>query len=571
MLQKRKKLHRLVPLSLLCGLFFLLFPLTVDAAGDRVIRVGLCFGSNAIPTANLANEEGSGYQFGVFSEDGGFTSLGRTGREKITICKDENFYFSGGSFYETPTAGGASLVGAYHLQTGETYSSYEEAQAASAGYPYGFPAWVNGAYAVRFEFFSTSGNAAAAQSGYPGTRAVGGSSTCYTVVDTETGEILFEYDCGSESYLGVMPVNEDGLARTWFKGYQYYGGFEYMRRSGNDLTVVNRVSEDLYVAGVLPYEFVVSGDLESLKAGAIAIRTFARATSKHSASGFEICNTTDCQVYRGVYTKDYAGNVLRAVQETSGLCAWYDGKPIQALYSSSDGGATEDAVNAWGVDHPYLKGKQDPYESTITFGGQNWSYHVSASDLQNLLNKRGYACGTVTSFSVTQVTPNGNVNEIAIMDSNGKTFKFSKDNVRILQNLPGVTYMSRRFTIQSSGGGTSGGSVSGSGSESAIFSIYDGSETTTASSVTAITAEGKVEVKAPASVLTDGGLVTIQGTGPQITAPTPSGGYGTGWTIVGGGYGHNVGMSQWGAYAMGKQGFTYEEILKFYYTGITIE
>ena len=566
MLQKRSLCYKLASLTLICGLLAVLLPpIRVDAAGDRIIRVGLCFGSSAVPTANLANEEGSGYQFGTFSEDGAFTPLGSTTREKITICKDENFYFSGGSFYETPTAGSSILIGAYHLQDTGSYSGFEEAQAAAARYPYGFPAWVNGSYVARFEFYSTENNAAAAQSGFPNARAVGGSSSCYTVVDTETGEILFEFDGGSDSYLGVMPSGTGELTQTWFKGYQYYGGFEYMRRSGNDLTVVNRVSEDLYVAGVLPYEFVVSGDLESLKAGAIAIRTFARATSKHSASGFEICNTTDCQVYRGVYTKDYAGNVLQAVRETSGLCAYYDGKPIQALYSSSDGGATEDAVNAWGVEYPYLKGKTDPYESTITFGGQNWSYHVSADDLQSLMNTRGYNCGTVTGFAVTQVTPNGNVNEITITDSAGKTLKFSKDNVRILQSLPGVTYMSRRFTIQSNSGGTSGGTGP------AVFSVYDGSTTSTASSVTAITANGKVSISAPASVLTDSGLVTIQGGDVPITAPVQTGGYGSGWTITGGGYGHNIGLSQWGAYAMGKQGFTYDEILKFYYTGITIE
>ena len=42
------------------------------------------------------------------------------------------------------------------------------------------------------------------------------------------------------------------------------------------------------------------------------------------------------------------------------------------------------------------------------------------------------------------------------------------------------------------------------------------------------------------------------------------------FTITGSGYGHNVGMSQWGAYAMANLGCTYREILQFYYTGVTI-
>ena len=113
MLQKRSLCYKLASLTLICGLLAVLLPpIRVDAAGDRIIRVGLCFGSSAVPTANLANEEGSGYQFGTFSEDGAFTPLGSTTREKITICKDENFYFSGGSFYETPTAGSSILIGA---------------------------------------------------------------------------------------------------------------------------------------------------------------------------------------------------------------------------------------------------------------------------------------------------------------------------------------------------------------------------------------------------------------------------------------------------------------------------
>ena len=41
--------------------------------------------------------------------------------------------------------------------------------------------------------------------------------------------------------------------------------------------------------------------------------------------------------------------------------------------------------------------------------------------------------------------------------------------------------------------------------------------------------------------------------------------------IAGTGSGHNIGMSQWGAHAMANQGFTYEEIIKFYFTGVTVD
>ena len=551
-MRKKWSLLRCLAMFLSGVLFLSVLPPDAAAVSENVIRVGLYYGSNAMPTANLENEVGSGYAFGYFHSDGEFTTLGTTTETQITVCKDTNLYLSGGRFYETPTAAAYQLIGAYHLQLPDTYATYSDAAAAAQSYPYGFPAYVDGQYVVRFEFYSTAANASAA---YPDYQVVGGSETCYTVVNTNTGRILFEYQNGAEAF-GIQPQSTGDAARTWFRGYQYYGGFQYLRRSGNDLTVINFVSEDLYVAGVLPYEFVVNDELESLKAGAVAIRTFANASTKHSALGFDVCNTTDCQVYRGAYTGSGADDVLTAVEATSGQCAYYNGALIEALYFSSDGGATEDAVNAWGSDVPYLQGKADPYEASIDFNGKSWQYTVTSADLQALIG-----CGPVVSFVVTERTENGNVNEITITDSSGRTYVYSGDDVRILQNLSGVTYMSRRFQITPNEDQSDPNHTA----SAAGLSVYDGDVTVTADTVTVITADGTTTASAPASVLTDSGVQTVGG------EETTSAGDGEGWTISGGGYGHNIGMSQWGAYAMGLQGFTYREILQFYYTGITIQ
>ena len=56
----------------------------------------------------------------------------------------------------------------------------------------------------------------------------------------------------------------------------------------------------------------------------------------------------------------------------------------------------------------------------------------------------------------------------------------------------------------------------------------------------------------------------------QVTPSASAGGGSTVFTITGSGWGHNVGMSQWGAYAMAQQGYTYQDILSFYYTGIEV-
>ena len=552
----------LVRILLACAFFSFILAsaiVAVRGANSGKIRVGLFYGSGALPTANLANEVGSGYEFGYFKDSNSFVSLGQTSEEKITICKDTNLYLAGGTYYETPLSSGYSLVGAYHLQLSDSYATYAEAYEVAQNYPYGFPAYINGTYVVRFEFYSTAANAMADGANYPGTTVVGASTTCYTITQTSTGRILFELDMEGAECLGVMPVSKGQETQTWFKGYQYYGGFQYNRRSGNDLTVVNIVDEDRYIAGVLPNEFVSSGGIESLKAGCIAIRTYARSSSKHATFGFDVCNSTDCQVYRGVYTGENADKVLQAATETSGKCLYYNGKLIEALYFASDGGATESAVNAWGVEHPYLVGKEDPYEKLISFPSQSWEYIVTPEQVKKMLSDYGYICKTVVKMEVTEMTPSGNVNALTITDSNGEIYTFTNDDVRCLQTISGITYMSRHFSITPVGGTVSQPN-SGEG-----FTVSDGKQTITKDSVYAITANGKQQISENTSVLTEDGLQSTSGDRTESIS-----GSSEGWIIRGGGYGHNVGMSQWGAYAMAEQGYSCEEILKFYYTGVTI-
>ena len=69
-------------------------------------------------------------------------------------------------------------------------------------------------------------------------------------------------------------------------------------------------------------------------------------------------------------------------------------------------------------------------------------------------------------------------------------------------------------------------------------------------------------------VATGSGTQTLTGTGGG--SADGDGGSGTTFTITGTGYGHHIGMSQWGAYSMAKEGYTYEDILTFYFTGTTV-
>ena len=128
------------------------------------------------------------------------------------------------------------------------------------------------------------------------------SSTGILVTVTRTDEILFEFDCSGIYDFGVLPMEErgeDGTA-TWFKGYKYPGGFSYPRVTGGDLNVINVVNLEDYVKGVIPYEMNGSWPLEALKAQAVCARTYVCKSVKHLSSyGFDVCNTTCCQVYYG--------------------------------------------------------------------------------------------------------------------------------------------------------------------------------------------------------------------------------------------------------------------------------
>ncbi|MDD3165702.1 MAG: SpoIID/LytB domain-containing protein, partial [Oscillospiraceae bacterium] len=380
-----------ISLPLLCALVLLVQMLALPASAataDTIVRVGLYYSTGALASANLANEVGSGYRFGYYDSSRQFHSIASTDAEKITVTKDSNYYITSGSYYETPTVAAYTLLGAYHLQLDSTYSDYASALSEAEKYAAGFVAYIDGEYVVRFEYYSSADNAANDASNYSGVHVVGGSATGYTVTDTGTNEILFEYD-SSASFFGIEPRAEDGAARTWFKGMQYYGGFQYCRRSGGNLSVLNFVDLENYTQGVVPYEMSASWPLETLKAGAVAARTYVMHESKHAALGFDVCTTTDCQVYHGVYTGSYAATINQAVDATAGECIYYDGALIEALYHSADGGATESSSNAWGIAHDYLVGKEDPYETSITTPSSGWSYAVTSAQLTAMVQKLG--------------------------------------------------------------------------------------------------------------------------------------------------------------------------------------
>jgi peptidoglycan hydrolase-like amidase len=140
-----------------------------------------------------------------------------------------------------------------------------------------------------------------------------------------------------------------------------YRGFLRVRPVENGtLTVINVLNLEDYVKGVVPNELspVVFPQIEALKAQAVAARTYTlRNMGLYEARGYDICATPACQMYQGQSSEQPLST--QAVEETSGLVGSYGGGLINALYTSTCGGHTEDVENIFegnGEPAPYLRG-----------------------------------------------------------------------------------------------------------------------------------------------------------------------------------------------------------------------
>jgi len=135
----------------------------------------------------------------------------------------------------------------------------------------------------------------------------------------------------------------------------YRGALDVFGNVRHTLNVVNELPLEDYLRGVVPNELspVTFGQLEALKAQAVAARTYIeRNMGQFKDEGYDVCATDACQVYFGARTEDPLAT--QAVTDTRGVVAIYDGKPINALYSSTCGGRTEDAQNIFQEKVPYL-------------------------------------------------------------------------------------------------------------------------------------------------------------------------------------------------------------------------
>ncbi|HEX6042966.1 MAG TPA: SpoIID/LytB domain-containing protein [Pyrinomonadaceae bacterium] len=162
--------------------------------------------------------------------------------------------------------------------------------------------------------------------------------------------------------------DDEAKSPVRFNDKPYRGRIEVFTNLRGSLTVVNELGLEDYVRGVVANELSPGGypAIEALKAQAIAARTYAlRNRGQFMSQGFDLLPTTRSQVYRGLTSENPLSS--RAVDETRGIVATYNGEPINALYTSTCGGRTEDAENIFNQSVPYLRGRECAAEGFAAF------------------------------------------------------------------------------------------------------------------------------------------------------------------------------------------------------------
>jgi stage II sporulation protein D len=183
---------------------------------------------------------------------------------------------------------------------------------------------------------------------------------------------------------------------------------------------------ETYVAAVLAGESGVFRSNDALKAMAVAARTYAvRMRGRHSAEGFDLCDTTHCQ------RLDRAGVTPRidaAVSDTAGELLWYAGKPAFTPYTRDCGGKTEDAAAVWpDLAAPYLKSHPDTWCTRQR--DSHWQISLDSAQIANALTRSSLRTpGHPDHISILDRTPSGRAS--TLMLSGPESIRISASSFR---------------------------------------------------------------------------------------------------------------------------------------------
>ena len=193
-------------------------------------------------------------------------------------------------------------------------------------------------------------------------RSPGGLRSAARSINMPSREVVASAAGAGRLFSSSAPVtfaSADEKVPVRYDDKPFRGRIEVFANKRGALTVVNVLGLEDYVKGVVPNELSAGGYplIEAHKAQAIAARTYAlRNRGQYMSEGYDLLPTTRSQVYRGLVSENSFSS--RAVDETRGIIATHEGEAINAYYTSTCGGRTEDAANIFNGPLMYAVGRE---------------------------------------------------------------------------------------------------------------------------------------------------------------------------------------------------------------------
>ena len=338
----------------------------------------------------------------------------------------------------------------------------------------------------------------------------------------------------------LLTVQNDDPRGIWLGSHRYRGVLRISGRGGR-LRVVNSLGIETYLASVVGSEMPHRWPLAALQAQAVAARTYA-LKQRSRGGAWDVKATVASQVYRGVESE--TPSTLQAVASTRALVLVHGGRLIDAVFHSSSGGVTEASGMVWRRQHPYLVSVPDHDQHSPVHRWEQW---FDPSGLRQRLPETG----GLQAVEVLRRSGSGRVRQARLRGPRGSLVLSGAE----LRKRLGLKSTLVSFEM-----------VTGGQRPPAASPVRSGTtQASSGSRIDRITA-----------------AVARQGPGrpPLLVAPPPVlvskasvgrwSSSGLQLLVKGQGYGHGVGMSQWGAHGLAEQGADFRAILQHYYRGAEV-
>lgn len=320
----------------------------------------------------------------------------------------------------------------------------------------------------------------------------------------------------------VTPKNWNGDQVFKVNG-RNYRGFLKATISSKGSILINEVPLEYYLYGVVPEEAPPSWPQAALRAQAVAARSYALYNMEQNKNKlYDVESTIWSQVYQGKDSEYTSTN--QAVDATRGMIMTYQGRVIDALFHANGGGYTESSVNVWGNEVPYLKAAADFSQKSPSY---SWKIKTSRTGVELALKGAHKDIGTLKEIKLSPL-----VKRPMKVSDRGESGRIKT-----------AIFVGTKGTVTLSGEDLQGIF----GLKSTLFDFY-------------VDHDPQEDVD---SITSTKGWHTFS-KGDQTVY------------IRGYGWGHGLGLSQWGAAAMASQAKDsdknyYQKILTHYYKGVSLE